>query len=75
MRRERRLDNVRSCHGCPERTERCEEKCEEFAIREIIDALVQPEIRATVQLNYDLNGIKRADIARNARKKSQSRRR
>ena len=51
------------------------EKCEEFAIREILDALVQPEIRATVQLNYDLNGIKRANIARNARKKSQSRRR
>ena len=75
MRRERRLDNVRSCHGCPERTERCKEKCEDFAIREILDALVQPEIRATVQLNYDLNGIKRADIARIARKKSQSRRR
>lgn len=75
MRRERRLDNVRSCHGCPDRTRSCKEKCEEFAIREILDALVQPEIRATVQLNYDLNGIKRADIARIARKKSQSRRR
>lgn len=75
MRRERKLDNVRSCHGCPERTERCKETCEEFAIRKILDALVQPDIRATVQLNYDLNGIKRADIARNARKKSQSRRR
>ena len=75
MRRERRLDNVRSCHGCTDRTRSCNETCEDFAIREILDALVQPEIRATVQLNYDLNGIKRADIARIARKKSQSRRR
>jgi len=75
MMQERKLDNVRSCHGCPERTERCKETCEEFAIRKILHALVLPEIRANMQLSLDLSGIKRRDVTRNARKKSQSRRR
>lgn len=72
---ERKLDNVRSCHGCPERTDACKESCEEFAIRRILHAIALPEIKASMQLSLDLSGIKRADQLRNARKKSQSRRR
>lgn len=72
---ERRLSNVRSCRGCPDRRNGCKHGCEDFAVRRILDALSLPERRAQVQLHFDLKGIMIADQLKHARKNNSSRRR
>lgn len=74
MRRERVLDGVKRCQGCTDRKPGCKDSCEDQAVRNILDAIALPEMRAAVKLGFDLNGVKRRDIMRNARKKHNSRR-
>ncbi len=66
---------MRNCTECTQKSPGCRSGCEEYAIREIIEALLLPEKRITEQLSADLRGIKQGDITRNLRKRSQSRRR
>ena len=72
---ERCLKSVRDCRNCPDRARGCRDGCEDFATRRILDALALPERKNIMQLYMDLQGIKRSDIIRNMRKKSQSKRR
>lgn len=73
--RQKRIPGVMSCGECPRAAKGCSVGCEDMAIRKIMTALELPEVRKRTKLYFDLQGIKVADITRNLRKKSQSRRR
>lgn len=72
---ERRVSGVQSCRNCEKRRQGCRSGCEDYAIREILDAIALPERKAITQLCNDLRGIKNTDQIRNERRKCQTKRR
>ena len=72
--KQQRLDNVKSCMNCPDRTEGCRAECTDLAVRTIMNALLLPETRAAIKLGEDLRAIKYDDLTRLARKKMHERR-
>ena len=66
---------MKECRNCRDRTEGCRTTCDDWAVRQIMNALLLPETRAAINLGEDLRGIKYTDLTRLARKKMHTRRR